>query len=115
MGLPLSAGRALIVNTVPGKLLLAYWLTFKVAVLLVIDPAFAVMFAEPTTNPVANPVFAPMTATVVFEEFQFTEVVMFILLPSAKNPVAVNCCEFDVPLPLTDTVALPGETRIDCS
>lgn len=73
------------------------------------------MFAEPTTNPVANPVFAPITATVVLEEFQFTEFVIFMLLPSAKNPVAVNCWEFEVPLPLTDTVALAGETRIDCS
>ena len=92
-----------------------YWLTFNVAVLLVIDPAFAVMFAEPTTNPLANPVLAPIVATVVFEEFQFTEVVMFVLLPSAKKPVAVNCCEFEVPLPLTETVALAGDTRMDCS
>lgn len=99
----------------PAKIRRVYWLTFNVAVLLVIDPAFAVMLTEPTTNPVANPVFAPMTATVVLEVFQFTEVVMFILLPSAKNPVAVNCWEFEVPLPLTETVALPGETRIDCS
>ena len=73
------------------------------------------MFAEPTTSPVANPVFAPTTATVVLEEAQFTELVMFMLLPSAKNPVAVNCSEFDVPLPLADTTALDGDTRIDSS
>ncbi len=90
-------------------------MTLSVAVLLVIEPAFAVIFAEPTESPVANPVFAPTTATVVFEEFQFTELVMLILLPSAKKPVAVNCCEFETPLPLTDTFALAGDTRIDCS
>ena len=83
--------------------------------MLLIEPAFAVMFAAPTLNPVANPLFAPITATVVLEEFQFTELVMFMLLPSAKKPVAVNCCEFETPLPVTDTVALEGETRMDCN
>ena len=82
--------------------------------MLVREPALAVMSAEPTVNPVAKPVFAPTTATVVLEEFQFTELLMFMLLPSAKKPVAVNCTELEVPLPLAETVAVEGEMRMDC-
>lgn len=48
-------------------------MTFSVAVLLLMEPALAVMFTAPTVNPVAVPVFAPTTATAVLEEFQFTE------------------------------------------
>lgn len=52
-------------------------MTVSVAWLLVIEPELAVIVVEPTTNPVASPVLVPTTATVVFEEFQFTELVMF--------------------------------------
>src|SRR5581483_11727431 len=89
-------------------------MTFKVAWLLVTEPEFAVIVTVPTTNPVARPVFVPMTAFVVLEEFQFTEVVMSSALPSAKNPVAVNCWELGAAVPDAETVARVGEIRMDC-
>ena len=64
---------------------------FNVAWLLVREPALAVIVTVPDAKPVARPVLTPITALVVLEEFQFTELVMSSALPSAKKPVAVNC------------------------
>ena len=52
-------------------------------------PWLAETFVEPTEFPLASPL-ALIVATVVFEEFQVTEVVRFCVLPSVKVPVAVN-------------------------
>ena len=82
--------------------------------MLVTEPALAVIVTVPTTKPVAKPVFVPMTALVVLEELQFTEVVISSALPSAKNPVAVNCWELGAAVPDAETVARVGEIRIDC-
>ena len=57
------------------------------------DPARIVVVPVPT--PVARP-FCVIVATDIFEEDHCTIDVMFLVLPSAYIPVAVNCCE--VPL-----------------
>lgn len=49
----------------------------------------AVTFVEPALFAVAKPL-ALIVATVVFEEFQVTELVRFWVLPSVKVPLAVN-------------------------
>lgn len=49
----------------------------------------AVIFVEPTPLAIARPVEA-MVATVVLDEVQVTELLMFCALPSVNVPVAVN-------------------------
>jgi len=73
------------------------------------------MVAVPTAKPVASPVLAPTSAILASEEVQATELEISTALPSAKSPVAVNCWELGALVPLAETIARVGETRMDCS
>jgi hypothetical protein len=54
-------------------------------------PEVAVMITvRPAVTPVASPEL-PIDATLVLEEVQATELVMFFVLPSLYLPVALNC------------------------
>lgn len=72
-------------------------------------PEFAMMFAEPALTPVANPVPA-MVATFVALELQVTLLVISVVLPSEKMPLAVKNCACPVAMD-----ALAGVTVIDWS
>ena len=51
----------------------------------------AEMVVLPVFTPVASPA-AVIVATLVLDEAQVTELVIFCVLPSEYVPVAVNCC-----------------------
>jgi hypothetical protein len=56
-----------------------------------IEPEVALMDVAPTPVPVAAP--PPVIVAIpVLEEVQLTEFVKSFVLPSVKDPVAVNCC-----------------------
>ena len=57
---------------------------------LLTEPNDAVIVAWPGAKPVATPLVLIVATDV--EELQVTEVVKFCVLPSLKNPVAVNDC-----------------------
>ena len=58
-----------------------------------VPAAVAVIVIEPSLSetPVANPVAALIVATSVSDEVQLEVVVMSLVVPSEKCPVAVNC------------------------
>jgi len=60
--------------------------------LLVLGSVAVMVIGPPTAAPVAMPMLRPMVAIPVFEEFQFTAVVIFCVLLSVYVPVAVNAC-----------------------
>jgi len=66
-------------------------LTVNTAVLLVILPEVALMFAVPALCPVAKPLLS-IVATLVLDDFQVTASVMSTVVPSCSVPIAVNCC-----------------------
>jgi len=50
--------------------------------MLVLGSLAVIVTGPPTPTPVATPVFRPMVAMLVFDEVQFTEVVIFCVLLS---------------------------------
>ncbi len=53
-----------------------------VLLMLVLGSLAVIVTGPPTATPVPTPVFRPMVAMLVFEEVQFTEVVIFCVLLS---------------------------------
>ena len=81
-----------------------------VSVVLPVKPdCDAEIVVLPADVPVASPLLL-IVATVVFDEFQPTWLVIFCVLLSEYVPVAVNCCVAPV-----ETVALTGVTAIEVS
>ena len=72
-------------------------------------PETALIVTTPTATPLASPELLTL-ATVVSEELHCTLEVRSLLLPSEKEPLAVNCC-----MPPTAVEAEPGETCRLCS
>ena len=62
--------------------------TVRVKLLEVMEPCFAVMWADPTLAPVARPALLMVTAAL--SELQVTELVMSEVDASLKVPVALN-------------------------
>lgn len=79
----------------------------KAAVLEVMDPEEALMFAEPVAMPDANPVIL-IAAAPTLDELQTADADKSWVVPSVKVPTAVNC--WVVP---TGMEAVDGVTAID--
>jgi len=75
---------------------------------LVIPSRVAVICVVPPPWPKATPDCAPMMATAVFDEVQFTLEVMFCVVPSLYVPVAENAT-----VPRGATEAVGGEMAMD--
>ena len=89
-----------------------YWVTVKVAWLLVTLPELAVMVVEPAATAWAKPLVLIVAAAVLLE-VQVALLVMFWVLLSANVAVAVYCCVVAPPIPVTEICAVVGMIEID--